>query len=413
MYTILQEFVILKLYKVNEKRKKCFIIIFIYTMFFLSLEYYIGIILSQNPNEINALVYNICHMIYTFVTIAVIGTFAEGFLPRNFIKLFLYYDVLTTLTYGLILSKIVPYIFEPEQISISIYEVDSLYQFPVFLENYVQIILIMIITYVINGKVDALIKKIPDKVCILVLAVAFGSYIFKIISYVMNPEMIYGGDQKYENSRLESVTAYVVFLLILIICIAAMIFLLIRSRRRYEKILMMEMALQDEYYKTVADISRSIREIKHDMSNHIIVLSSLKNDETDLHTEEYKSHLLQQCDNIRSAIEEHLEWRKIKSEGLSDREKYEVFKYISEAAAKYESKEPVIGIENLSMRGEEQHKDVRISTKVSVEFGISKLRAFLIRRNDKYMLVKNIVERNEGSIKWIINENNALMEIEV
>lgn len=123
MYTILQEFVILKLYKVNEKRKKCFIIIFIYTMFFLSLEYYIGTILSQNPNEINALVYNICHMIYTFVTIAVIGTFAEGIFPWNFIKLFLYlWRIVNATKYWTHFTKLVPYIFEPEQISITIYE---------------------------------------------------------------------------------------------------------------------------------------------------------------------------------------------------------------------------------------------------------------------------------------------------
>ncbi len=413
VYTVFQEFLIMKLYKVNEKRRQCAVIVFIYTVLFLTLEYHLGTIAIVSQAKSDILIYNICHMIYTFVTITVIGIYAEGFLPRNFIKIFLYYDVLTTLTYGLIIMNLMHLLFEPEQIQGSIYNIESLDQYPIILENWIQLLLVLVITYAVNKKVDMLIKKIPDKICIVILGVSFITYIVKITVSVLNAEFIAEIQEKYDRINMESMISYAIFLVILMIGIGAAILMMSKSRKQYERIIIMETELQREYYRSVADISRNIRELKHDIANHIIVLTSSQNEIRSVKNEEYRSHLVDICERINNNVEKQLAWRSIRSGELSDREKYEIFRYISDISTRYRTVLGKAKIENITCEKETSAAGSPIHTKISIEFRISKLKALLIKRSDMYILIKDIVEINKGNIKWNRENKNALLEIEI
>lgn len=125
-YTFIQVFLLMRLYNVPENRRKCAVIIIVSSVVFLVMEYYLGGRAMENMDEISVLMYNICHMIYTFVTISVIGIYADGFLPRNFIKIFLYYDVLTTVIYGLFIRNMMHVLFEPQQLTASIFAMETM-----------------------------------------------------------------------------------------------------------------------------------------------------------------------------------------------------------------------------------------------------------------------------------------------
>ena len=149
-YVAVQEFLLMRLYKVSVNRRKCAVIVFISSLVFLIAEYYLGNWASHRMDELSLLLYNICHMIYTFVTLTIIGVYAEGFLPRNFIKIFLYYDVLTTLLYGIVIRRITSSLFEPDQLVYSLFQVESSYQYPIIFEYIIQILLVIVITSFIN-----------------------------------------------------------------------------------------------------------------------------------------------------------------------------------------------------------------------------------------------------------------------
>ena len=170
-------------------------------------------------------------MIYTFATLTIIGVYAEGFLPRNFIKIFLYYDVLTTLMYGIFIRRISSALFESDRLVRSIFQIESLYQYPVLLEYVVQIISVLIIASIINDYVDIFIKKIPDKICVAILLMAFLTYIMKIIISVKGFQDISRIEMMYSRESIESLISYMVFMIILIGAIGFMILTLASNQK--------------------------------------------------------------------------------------------------------------------------------------------------------------------------------------
>ena len=409
IYTIFQEFLILKLYKVNEKRKKCAVIVLIYTVLFLSLEFYLGRLVVENTDAASALAYNICHMIYTFVTLTVIAVYVDGFFPRNFIKIFLYYDVLTTLLYGTFGVRVMNALFKPEQLQGSIYHIDSMDQYPVVLEDWVMMLLTLIITYCINKKVDMLIKKIPDKICVVVLALAFISYIVKITVTVFNAELIFEVESTYEQVSMEALGSYMIFLIIMIGGVGAMILIFAKNRRKYDRMILLETNLQREYYAAVAGINRSIRELKHDLSNHLIVLTSVEKSEFwENDVEKYKNQLYDICDDIRKEIDDQMKWKCIESSKLSDREKYEILRYVSDISERYKLASGSVRVETIMSEGVPTEKH----TKITIDFIKSPTKRIFIKRNDMYAFIDSIVQNNGGSIKWE-GEGKGILEIVV
>ena len=413
-YIFVQEFLLLRLYNVPENRKKCAIIIFVFSVVFLIMEFYLGRRAIEYADEISVLMYNICHMAYTFMTISVIGIYAEGFLPRNFIKIFLYYDVLTTVAYGLFIRNLMYFMFEEEQLTGSIFATEESYQYPIILEYIMQFVIVLAIASVINKYVDMIIGKIPDIACIVVFAAAFITYVFKIIISVSNFKEIMDTESRYDNISIESLTAYMVFIVILIGAVSVTILDLAASRRRYKKVLYIESALQQDYYKAVARVNRRVRELKHDLANHIAVISALKgndlNRESNKTAYAYSEHLMDLCDQIDNEIQNQLGWRIVKSQSLSERERYELFKYSSNVCKDYD-----LPLESIRVvRGKDICGcDDSVYTEIRIEVPGIHLKKFFIKRNEWYRMIKRMVETNNGNIKWEAKEGRELLIITV
>lgn len=72
-----------------------------------------------------------------------------------------------------------------------------------------------------------------------------------------------------------------------------------------------------DYYQNVSVLHGSIRSLRHDLSNHLAIPEG-----------SYRDSLLTICDQIDSQIHSQLFWQSIKTEALSSREKYEIFRYL-------------------------------------------------------------------------------------
>lgn len=410
-YIAVQEFLLMRLYKVTRNRKKCAAIVFVSSLAFLVAEYYLGIWATERMDGISTLIYNTCHMIYTFATLTIIGVYAEGFLPRNFIKIFLYYDVLTTLMYGIFIRRISSALFESDRLVRSIFQIESLYQYPVLLEYVVQIISVLIIASIINDYVDIFIKKIPDKICVAILLMAFLTYIMKIIISVKGFQDISRIEMMYSRESIESLISYMVFMIILIGAIGFMILTLASNQKKYGKLISLEMTMQQDYYKTVAKINRTVRELKHDLANHATVISN-----TDENTPNYdgasgyKEQLFGICDNIEKDIGKQLEWRCIESNVLSDREKYEIYRYFLYVCERHK-----IDPDNLMISsGQNNATDQdNIFTEIKAEIPGGRLRRVIIRNDNQYRLLSLIIKMNGGIIKLERNNKSILLSVRV
>ncbi|MEE0745382.1 MAG: hypothetical protein UIL73_02730 [Anaerovoracaceae bacterium] len=396
-YVAVQEFLLMRLYKVSVNRRKCAVIVFISSLVFLIAEYYLGNWASHRMDELSLLLYNICHMIYTFVTLTIIGVYAEGFLPRNFIKIFLYYDVLTTLLYGIVIRRITSSLFEPDQLVYSLFQVESSYQYPIIFEYIIQILLVIVITSFINDYVDIFIKKIPDKICVVILGMAFITYIFKITVIVTSFRSIGRIEELHFGVSIESLASYMIFLVILVGAIGFMILTLASNQKKYRRMMSLEMAMQQEYYKTVAKISRTVRELKHDLANHVTVISNQgSNEQLYGGVSGYKQQLIDICGDIGDNIEKQLEWRRIRSMTLSDREKYEIYRCVLYICEHYRAK---IDSPLLSVSGDYIGDRGRECTEIKAEIPGGYLKKFLIRGSYQYRLLSLIIGMNEGFVK--------------
>ena len=72
-----------------------------------------------------------------------------------------------------------------------------------------------------------------------------------------------------------------------------------------------------DYYQNVSVLHGSIRSLRHDLSNHLAVPE-----------ESYRTSLRAICEKIDQQIHSQLSWQSIKTEALSSREKYEIFRYL-------------------------------------------------------------------------------------
>ena len=411
-YTFIQVFLLMRLYNVPENRRKCAVIIIVSSVVFLVMEYYLGARAMENKDEISVLMYNICHMIYTFVTISVIGIYADGFLPRNFIKIFLYYDVLTTVIYGLFIRNMMHVLFEPQQLTASIFAMETMDQYPILLECAAEFILVAVIASAVNRYVDIFIGKIPDAACIAVFAAAFITYVFKIIITVNNFSKINDIESRYENMSLESMVSYMVFIVILIGAISVTILNLAVNQRRYRKALYIEAALQQDYYRAVARVNRRVRELKHDLANHAAVISALRENGAgeDAAANGYGRRLIGICDEISAEVSDQLEWRIVKSCNLSDRGRYEIFTYVSNICSQCrldcESIRVVKGKKS-SEGGSGALSEIRIKAPAA------RLKRLFVRRNEWYHMMKMTVESSGGTLIWAKGKDGHLLIVTV
>lgn len=403
-YIIIQEFCMLKLMDVPEKRRQCAAFTAAYTFVFMGAEFALTIYYRDDATPFTDLAVSLVHAVFTFVLLATVAVYARGYLPRNFIKLFLYYDVLSVLG-AIVITKRLPSLVAGEGSSFeegtSMAEVRSLADWPVLADFAGMVIITLVTGLLINRKLTKALEKIPDRICLMVLLIAFVSYILRIAVETA------GAGRSLRNIENLSFSLFCcfIFLAILFAVLAAVFFQNARLRRTYQRLVELEAGIQYEYYESIRAINEDVRRLRHDLSNHLTVMKAARGcDREGTKGEGYEKELLHICDEIEGLLEEKTRWEKLPVRGLSNREKYEIYKYILKTAGDY-------GISPESLKTE---RPPTAGGGIDVVFPRGKgrrMRPFLLKRNIMYKLVETAVSLRGGSAEWLKGEEKCIFRI--
>ncbi|MDO4546232.1 MAG: hypothetical protein Q4C25_08740 [Bacillota bacterium] len=392
-YLIVQLFVVFKCFTVSKSKKLCFWIVTLYTIVFYAVEAILYIPGPNGPSFESILTASILHTVNTFILFGIITVFSGGFLPKNFLVIMFYYDILTVL-YGTLIFLLIGFL--PGEIahiidfSADLYEIHNFYQFLHFLPDWIMLAMVIITGLLFNKTLIRFINKIPDNICTVIFAASFISYVLREFFIILNHQQRALLDGPY---LLSSLFNLIVFSLTLLLALLYAFISYSYTNRKYEKLLTLELNLQYRYYQNISQLHTAIRHLKHDLSNHITALN-LMNDSDHDRSCEYKANLLSCCGEIDSQIRKQIKWQKIPSDILSNRERYEVYQYMEFLANRYR-----LSFDDILIKTGDSDGQTEISF-IFPSYCSQKMRVFLLKQNILYRLMTEIAKAHNGSVNW-------------
>lgn len=322
MYVFLQLFVCLKCVGIVAHKKRAFLLILISTC----LLEIINCWLTAQPGYQDSLMlqslYSIIHALSTFIVLAIIGVYGDGYLPRNFILIFFYMDFLTSLPisppiilWNLVLRNYLP---EGENNLAGSYQASLAVDVVNLIIWALMILTIVGVALLFNRTLKALLAKVPDIICLLFFAITFIAYVGREITLLIQRQYI-AGNYITEDSYLPAMFNLCLILLLLLSCIILLLLWLILQKHQLQHIQRLESAMLLDYYRNVSMLHGSIRNLRHDLSNHLAIPES-----------DYHAALTDICERIDTHIRQQLAWQSIHTQQLSAREKYEIIHYLQE-----------------------------------------------------------------------------------
>ena len=300
---------------VSQHKRKVFVILVVYTILFKGMDFLLN---SPDPSALSTTTYWTywaVHTLDTFIIIALMAVYADGTLGRNWVKLFFYYDLVTTGANMLIQNKLVLFLTDHHLVeSASLFSASHPKDLLWILAWAYAAAAIALIMVLFNKPLDRLINRIPENLCLLLMGITFLIYIGKV--FVM---FIYRGQFFLFDNRYSCVTLLNADVILVILLLITLYLLITVARQKYQlqRIQRLESNMQLRYYQNVSMLHGSIRSLRHDLSNHLAIPEG-----------GYRDSLLTICDQIDSQIHSQLSWQSIKTEALSSREKYEIFRYL-------------------------------------------------------------------------------------
>ena len=287
-FEVLQIFVVLKCVNITQHRKSCFWILFIYTLVFSTLQFIINSQLSYFDSDGMRAVSIMIHALDTFILLGIINVFSEEFLPRNFILVSFYYDFLTVIPITNLLLHFITKYLQDGGYSLFYYDADHPAELLPILSITSKILIIILVSLLFNRKLKALFRKIPDSICFLVMSLSFIMIIIRIVLSVKTDFI------KRDSLSLSLFYSDALLITIFIIIIILIIIYTLQNMK-YKMLQKTETLMQLSYYKNVSEIYTEVRSMKHDIANHLAVISAagtLTDDKREL----YRKQLLKTCD---------------------------------------------------------------------------------------------------------------------
>ena len=273
---------------------------------------------SPDPSALSTTTYWtywVVHTLDTFIIIALMAVYADGTLGRNWVKLFFYYDLVTIGANMLIQNKLVLFLTDHHLVeSASLFSASQPKDLLWILAWAYTAAAIALIMVLFNKPLDRLISKIPENICLLLMGITFLIYIGKVLVMFIYRGQFFLFDNRYSRDTL--LNADVILVILLLITLYLLI-TVARQKYQLQRIQRLESDMQLRYYQNVSMLHGSIRSLRHDLSNHLAIPEG-----------SYRDSLLTICDQIDSQIHSQLFWQSIKTEALSSREKYEIFRYL-------------------------------------------------------------------------------------
>ena len=99
IFCCVQLFLVFKCIGISSNQKKVFWLLITYTIVFKTVESYLELLPEFNASLALQTTHSLVHAINTFILLTIIGVYADGYFPRNFVITSFYYDFLTSLPF--------------------------------------------------------------------------------------------------------------------------------------------------------------------------------------------------------------------------------------------------------------------------------------------------------------------------
>ena len=298
---------------VSQHKRKVFVILVVYTILFKGMDFLLN---SPDPSALSTTTYWTywsVHTLDTFIIIALMAVYADGTLGRNWVKLFFYYDLVTTGANMLVQNKLILFLTD-HHLSASLFSASHPKDLLWILAWAYTAAAIALSIVLFRKPLNRLISKIPENLCLLLMGITFLIYIGKVFVMFIYRGQFFLFDNRYFRDTLFNANVTLVILLLITLYLLITV---ARQKYQLQRIQRLESDMQLRYYQNVSVLHGSIRSLRHDLSNHLAIPE-----------ETYRTSLLTICDRIDHQIHSQLFWQSIKTEVLSSREKYEIFRYL-------------------------------------------------------------------------------------
>ena len=298
---------------VSQHKRKVFVILVVYTILFKGMDFLLN---SPDPSALSTTTYWTywsVHTLDTFIIIALMAVYADGTLGRNWVKLFFYYDLVTTGANMLVQNKLILFLTD-HHLSASLFSASHPKDLLWILAWAYTAAAIALSIVLFRKPLNRLISKIPENLCLLLMGITFLIYIGKVFVMFIYRGQFFLFDNRYFHDTLFNADVTLVILLLITLYLLITV---ARQKYQLQRIQRLESNMQLRYYQNVSMLHGSIRSLRHDLSNHLAIPEG-----------GYRDSLLTICDQIDSQIHSQLFWQSIKTEALSSREKYEIFHYL-------------------------------------------------------------------------------------
>ena len=262
---------------ITNHRKTAFILIAVTSLVFDSICTALMMLPSYNSSLSLQLADYMVYMFKTFIILAVIATCAEGYLPRNFIVVFLYCDLLTTIPfmphhiihdlllrhYGLLSDQSIPGGYAsplPKTAANTIAWA-------------VLLLTVILVCRLFNRYRIPALRRIPDIACLLFLLTSFVTSVIKSVILLKTDLYVHvtyatgRGDNGIATSNIALILMMLLIFIIVLMLTATVL------RQQLTRIIDLENVMLLDYYNNVSSLHSSIRSMRHDLSNHLAALS--------------------------------------------------------------------------------------------------------------------------------------------
>ena len=244
---------------------------------------------------------------------------------------------------------------------------------------------IALIMVLFNKPLDRLISKIPESLCLLLMGIAFLTYIGKVLVMFLYQGEFFLFDKRYARHIWLNVDVMMVILLLITLYLLITV---ARQKRQLQRLQRLESGIQLRYYQNVSALHGSIRSLRHDLSNHLSVPES-----------SYRDSLLTICDQIDSQIHRQLSWQSIQTEALSAREKYEISRYLQNILQKKKLPPEVLCIDETE---DALHFTIRSPKRLSL---------LILKHQAMFKLTNQIAKTHGGSASWTKDTNRYIFTL--
>ena len=371
---------------VSQHKRKVFIILVAYTILFKGMDFLLN---SPDPSAISTTTYWTywaVHTLDTFIIIALMAVYADGTLGRNWVKLFFYYDLVTIGANMLIQNKLVLFLTDHHLVeSASLFSASHPKDLLWILAWAYAAAAIALVMVLVNKPLDRLISRIPESLCLLLMGIAFLTYIGKVLVMFLYQGEFFLFDKRYARHIWLNVDVMMVILLLITLYLLITV---ARQKRQLQRLQRLESGIQLGYYQNVSALHGSIRSLRHDLSNHLAIPEG-----------SYRDSLLTICDRIDHQIHSQLFWQSIKTDALSSREKYEIFRYLQNILQKKKLPPEALCITETE---DTLHFTIRSPKRLSL---------LILKHQAMFKLTNQIAKTHGGSASWTKDTNRYIFTL--